>query len=166
MLETCLPHVYRFALHILADHDMAQDVAQEVMLRAWRNRNRLQHLDAGTVWLFKITANLCTDQIRRRQRYAKCQEMLLNEPVSNEQSATQQLIEQENIERVKQMMAELPLTRRQVLYLHAFERLKHEQIARVLNMTIGSVKVTLSQARRSMREKLAQADQVQKVLVR
>src|SRR5205823_15077281 len=64
-LEAWVPRVYRFALRLSNDPDAADDLTQETFLRAWRQRDRLRDQRAARVWLFRITANLWRDHLRR-----------------------------------------------------------------------------------------------------
>src|SRR5690348_5337242 len=65
ILEEWVPRVYRFALRLSNDLHTAEDLAQETFLRAWRHRERLRDKRAARVWLFRITANIWRDQLRR-----------------------------------------------------------------------------------------------------
>lgn len=159
MLETYLPVVYRFALRVLRDEHVAEDVAQECMLRAWRHRKKLRDPNVGRVWLLRITANLCRDHGRRKQRRGGTTVSLDCEPSSLKPHVDATLQKREELERVMTEIDNLSPKRRQVLYLHAIEQLSHDEIATVLSMTNGSVRSTLAQARRALRERLAELDQ-------
>src|SRR5437870_4817326 len=65
LLEEWVPRVYRFALRLSDDPHAAEDLTQETFLRAWRQRRRLRDERKAGVWLFRITANLWRDQLRR-----------------------------------------------------------------------------------------------------
>ena len=67
LLEEWAPRVYRFALRLCNDPHIAEDLAQETFLRAWRHRGRLRDERVARVWLFRITANLWRDQLRRNR---------------------------------------------------------------------------------------------------
>jgi RNA polymerase sigma-70 factor (ECF subfamily) len=153
ILEAHLPHVYRFAYHMLADHHTAQDIAQETMLRAWRHHDSLQDTDNARPWLLKIAANLCRDHLRRSQHPASRTRPIQEQdhPNSLDIPHDSPLIQSEQTEQLLNMMRQLSQRKRQVLYLHAFEQLDHDQIASVLRISSNSVRVNLSQARQDMR---------------
>src|SRR5438067_2836878 len=65
LLDEWVPRVYRFALRLCRDRHAAEDLTQETFLRAWRRRGRLRDERAARAWLFRITANLWRDQVRR-----------------------------------------------------------------------------------------------------
>ena len=69
-----LLRVYRFAMHLCGDQHLAEDLAQEAMLRAVRNVGRLNDPLALKVWLLRIVENLWRDWCRSRRRHP-CQSL-------------------------------------------------------------------------------------------
>ncbi len=67
LLAQFVNHVYRFALRLTGNPHEAEDLTQDVMLRALRSARRLRDLAAARVWLFRITVNLWNDRLRRRR---------------------------------------------------------------------------------------------------
>lgn len=146
-----LPHVYRFALRLTAHRQLAEDLAQETMLRAVRNAEQAESVDRLRVWLFRILVNLWTDHLRREGRRAVTG--LMEDPVV---SATPEapLLVAEQRERVLKAIDSLPEKQRAVLYLFAVEELPLADIARVLGLQPGTVRVNLFHARKAMIKKL------------
>ena len=68
-LEEWMPRIFRFALRLTSDLHKAEDLAQETMLRAWRQRKSLRDFQSSRVWLFRIATNLwavsCVADARR-----------------------------------------------------------------------------------------------------
>jgi RNA polymerase sigma-70 factor (ECF subfamily) len=127
-------------------------VAQETMLLAWRHRHRLRDENAGRLWLLKITANLCRDH-RRRARHAVSKSGPIPQQQTSHEAASDLHAElNDELRQVRQMMNKLPRRCRDVLYLHAFEQLNHNEIAAVFHTTTNSVRVSLSRARQKMRK--------------
>ena len=159
ILEEWVPRVYRFALRLSNDPHTAEDLAQETFLRAWRHRNRLREERATRVWLFRITANLWRDQLRRtRSPVARAGSLedhagleLANTSMS---PVLRQVAEKEELSRALNAMNALPPRQREILYLSACEGLASSEIAVVLGITASAVKASLSLARKSMRHLL------------
>ena len=62
-----VPRLHGHALRVLGDRAEAEDVAQEAMLRLWRQAPKWRRGEAKvTTWLYRVVANLCTDRLRRR----------------------------------------------------------------------------------------------------
>src|SRR5712692_6946834 len=79
LLEEYVPRVYRFALRLTNNPHAAEDLTQETMLRAWRGRWLLRNPQTFRVWLFRITANLWRDQLRRgRLTVARAEQLPLD----------------------------------------------------------------------------------------
>lgn len=155
-IDQYLPDVYRFAVYMLRDHHVAQDVAQETMLRAWKRRRELRQVNRPKAWLLRVTANLCRDHVRRRKSSIFNTETLLIDPTDGGGEPWFAILQQESCESLEEMIQELSPRERSVLYLSAFEQLSNPEIANVLALTVGSVKVALSRARHSIRKAILQ----------
>jgi RNA polymerase sigma-70 factor (ECF subfamily) len=155
ILEEWVPRVYRFALRLSNDHDTAEDLAQETFLRAWRHRERLRDKRAARVWLFRITANLWRDQLRRTRSPVGRASPLADDAGVADTSAIPALrlvSEKEELTQALEAMNNLPPRQRHVLYLSACEGMASKEIAWVLDITANAVKANLSLARKSMRQ--------------
>ena len=144
--------VYRFAFHFLRNHQAAEDVAQEAMLRAWKNRESLKKVTSARSWLLRITSNLCRDYLRREaikptQNVARPNE-LLQRPSTFDSESNEQL------DQIKRAIDALPVDYRQVVYLASIEGLTINQIAEITGDRAGTVKVRLSRARAKLRRLL------------
>lgn len=153
-LDEHTQRVWRFALRLTGNVHQAEDLSQEVLLRAWRHRWRLRDPHRACVWLFRITVNLWRDQARRNSRRAGCVSWpAVDQPAANV-TPVQGLIDQEDVRQALAAMDELPSRQREVLYLHACEALTLAEIASVLGISTEAVKASLSLARKTMRRKL------------
>jgi RNA polymerase sigma-70 factor (ECF subfamily) len=151
LLEEHLPRVYRFALRMTRDAHQAEDVAQETMLRAWRNRRRLRAAEAQRVWLFQIAANVWRDRLQRDKRLTEQIYEYDEVADTTARSPGRQLSDEEDAQQAVAAMDRLPARQREVLYLHACEELSIAEIAQVLAITPGAAKASLSLARKQMR---------------
>ncbi len=158
LLAQMVPRVYRFALRLTGDAHAAEELAQETFLRAWRNRHRLRDVEAARSWLFRIAVNLWRDGQRRRKLGGGRPVSLTDQDVlSCGPRPDQAIAEQEEVRLVIERMDSLPARQRQVLYLHAIEEMKHDEIGRVLGIRGEAVKASLSLARKTMRRELKEA---------
>jgi RNA polymerase sigma factor (sigma-70 family) len=154
LLEDWAPRVYRFALRLCDDPHAAEDLTQETFLRAWRHRARLRDERAAGAWLFRITANIWRDQLRRgRLRVAQAGPLEDDEP-SRVHPPAHMAAAREGLSRALEAMAELPPRQREVLYLSACEGIPTAEIGEILGLSADAVKANLSLARKWMRERL------------
>ncbi len=155
--NTVLPvknKIFRFALRFLGDEEEAKDVVQEVFMRVWNGRENMTEVKNWEAWCMKITRNLSLDRIRSGSR-ARSQPLestahLQYDALSPHESAENQ----ENMQRIHQLMSALPEKQRQVMHLRDVEGYSYNEICEILEIDMNQVKVTLFRARNAVREKL------------
>ncbi len=154
LLEEWAPRVYRFALRLSNDPHAAEDLTQETFLRAWRQRDRLRDLAAARVWLFRITANLWRDQLRRGRSPVARAGPLTDTQADFARPPERLAAGREELARALDAMNALPPRQREVLHLGACEGLGPAEIAEVLGISADAAKANLSLARKRMRQLL------------
>jgi RNA polymerase sigma-70 factor, ECF subfamily len=145
---------------MLGTHSDAEDIAQQVFLRVWRNAKRYVPRAKFTTWLLKITRNLVFNELRRRSRHP--QVPLQSEPEEEERPLKDEhavapdasLLEQELQEAVDAAIAKLPETQRMAVILRRYEELSYEEIAETLEQSVSAVKSLLFRARTELRASL------------
>jgi len=150
-IEAHVGNVYRYALRLVGRADMAEDLAQETMLRGWRNWRKLRDPRAARVWLLRIATNLWNDELRRAKFRTQS---LPADPPCPRPLTTVASDERENVRIAMAAMDELPPRQRQVLYLTTCESLTHSDVATILQISESAVKANLSLARKEMRRRL------------
>lgn len=156
--------VYALSYQLTGNYDDAQELAQEVFVRAYRALETFRgEADFGT-WLHRITVNLYLNMKKRR---SSAELVSLDEPVdtgdgevSREIAATtgdplEALEEREFREMLEGALAELTPEQRAVLVLREVEGYSYEEIARLLGLSLGTVKSRLNRARESLKKKLS-----------
>ena len=142
--------LYRFLLRMTGDRELAADLTQEAIVRAWRRRKSLREQQARRVWLFRIAVNLCKDARRRRSATQTTSVDLDGQPAclaSPDELASQR--EQER--RVREALDALPPRQRETMHLHIFEQLAPREIAVVLDLDANAVRSNLAAARKRLR---------------
>jgi RNA polymerase sigma-70 factor (ECF subfamily) len=147
--------VYGVALRMLADAAEAEDVAQEVFVRAYRSVARFRGESRLMTWLYAITARLCLNRLgaseRRRPRQG---EEALVRLASAEPGPAARAARAELEQALERAIAELPADRRIVVVLRDLEGLSYEEIAESLDLEPGTVRSRLHRARADLRDKL------------
>ena len=143
--------VYRYALRLAGRPEVAEDLTQETLLRAWQHRHALRDERAARLWLLRVAQNLWTDQLRRQKFRPETmtQELPCPRPLPTDEGD-----KREAVALALAAMDELPPRQRQVLYLVSCEELTHEEVGNVLQIPVGAVKSNLSLARKEMRRRL------------
>lgn len=153
--------VYNTTYRMLGNREDAGDLAQETFIRVYQNLDRFKEKANFSTWLFRITTNLCRDQLRKRKREPATssltnsgdgeQEILIPD---NQYSPEKVSIEQERKREIQNQLGKLPLEQREILILRDIQDFSYHQIAEILKISPGTVKSRLSRARRSLRDKL------------
>ena len=139
----------------------AQDIAQQVFLRIWRNAKRYKPDAKFTTYLFTILRNLVFNETRRRTRKKEVSsderedEYHLQSEAPAEERPDAGLLQAELQRAVDAAIAALPETQRLAVVLRRYEDMPYEEIAVVLGLTVPAVKSLLFRARTTLRESLA-----------
>lgn len=142
--------VFRFAYLLLGDPDDAQDVAQEVFLRAWKYIRRFDASRPFRPWLLSITSNLASNWRRSAGRYVSA----LTRAFRNESAPAS--IEEKNTQRIQanelwEAVQTLKMADQQIVYLRYFLDLSVAETAEALQVAEGTVKSRLSRALEKLR---------------
>ena len=155
-LVTMYQHrVFGVALRMLGSAAEAQDAAQEAFLRAHRGLAGFRGDAKLSTWLYAITSRLCLNRLasgeRRLVRHGE--ETLLR--LADEGRQPDAALERSELEAaLHRAIAELPEERRIVVVLRDLEGLSYEEIAKVLDLELGTVRSRLHRARADLKDKL------------
>ncbi|MEP6698663.1 MAG: sigma-70 family RNA polymerase sigma factor [Verrucomicrobiota bacterium] len=149
------------AVRMLGNNSDAEDIAQQVFVRVWKNAQRYVPRAKFTTWLLKITRNLVFNEWRRQSRHPQSSlEGDLEQaerPFKDEQThpPDASLLEKELQSAIDAAIAQLPETQRLALVLRRYEELSYEEIAEVLDQSVPAVKSLLFRARTELRTRLS-----------
>ena len=139
--------VYGVALRIVRNHGMADDVAQEAFLKAWRSLDRFELGRPFGPWVCRIAANLAVNHVRS----PRAREEGLPEGYAETKAAGPgplgALLDTEATRVLDAAMAELPREQRAVLVMRAVEEMSYAEIAEALGISPGTVMSRLYRAR-------------------
>jgi len=151
--------VYRY----VGDRTKAKDLAQEVFIRVWRAANRYEPKAKFTTWIYRITANLCLNELRSIKGKKLVQleaeeEDRLDTNFETHSGASQSpedlLLAEERSRQVSEALQSLPENQRMALILKRYDNLSYDEIAKVLGCSISAVESLLVRAKRNLQEKL------------
>lgn len=153
------PSVLHFAYSRLGQRSEAEDVFQEVFVRAFRSQSLLKDPGKVKAWLLTVTANLCRDRMRwwKRQLQRVATHAIPEAPDPSGNPAASVIAHEEHQELFRQILA-LAATDRDVIILHYLDDLSLREIAKVLTCTEQVVKSRLHRARVHLRQRIAQKE--------
>lgn len=150
---------------ILHDYERSVDICQETFIRVFRNAHRYKGKYQFSTWLYRIATNLAIDELRRRQRKGRFflynvmdlfsrDERPMPLPDFRQSPDLTYDIKQKRI-KLKTAIDSLPEKYRLAFILKEVQDLSYEETARVLNISLGTVKSRIHRAKLLLRQKLA-----------
>lgn len=157
--ELHLNEIYRYIFFQVNDHDETEDLTAKVFLEAWENLTR-QHPDQKIknirAWIYRIARNKVIDYYRTR----KPQEPIENNQHEKLQSAWLEkeldalFVSQKLAEKVQQ----LPTNYQEVIILRFINQMSHTEVAEIMGITEGHVRVLQHRALQQMREEISEVN--------
>ena len=161
LVERYQRRVYAVAYGIVRNRDDAWDIAQEAFVKAYRNLTRFQGNSGFYTWLYRITYNLCIDNMRARSRRSFVEidsSRMLQAAVAKEAPMethpAKTADRRELAEQIEKALNQLSEKHRAIIVLREIEGLSYEEIADVLKVSKGTVMSRLFHARRKLQDLL------------
>jgi RNA polymerase sigma-70 factor (ECF subfamily) len=156
ILEELMAHkerVFLICLGFSRNTADAEDLAQEVYLKAYKNIHTVKELELSKYWLIKIAKNTCLDFGRKRRPYQLSlpESEIKQSDSSNPES---QMISREKLRSLKRTIQKLPKKQREVFVLREYGDLSYKEIAEVMKINKGTVMSRLIRARRGIRNQM------------
>jgi RNA polymerase sigma-70 factor, ECF subfamily len=155
--------VYSFSMKVCGHPEDAEDTMQEVLFRSLKHLSKIQDPKALSVWLYTVTRNRCW-RMRRKQngsgRNVSLDDLMPDDSelarLLEDASATPEsnAVQGEQHEMLQRAVLKIPVQSRLVLVLHDMEELTTEEVAQVLGLKSGTVRVRLHRARLAVRKEM------------
>lgn len=146
--------VYRLCYRFVSNHEDANDLSQDVFLRAFRALHRFRGDATLGTWLHRIAVNVCLSRVSVKSPRT--------EPLDAErhvdhrrEPAPEMLVREERAERVRTALAQLPEKQRAALILRVYEEMTHPEIAATLGTSVGASKANVFHALRNLKRLLS-----------
>ena len=152
--------LYGVALRLAPSLEMAEDLTQETLLRAWRDFGQLGDHMAVYAWLLKILNRVVSDHYRRNGRrhqlapVVTTEDRVLSEHPCAAPGPYEQALKSQSDAHVMAAIQALPDSFRQVILLRDFEGFSYQDIGQIMDLAPGTVMSRLSRGRRLLAERL------------
>ncbi|MGC1389457.1 MAG: RNA polymerase sigma factor [Bacteroidales bacterium] len=145
-------NLYGYAFRILRNQEEAEDAVQEIFIKLWNLGNKLDTYESVAALATTMIKNYCIDQIRKRKYYAQGDSV--NQDFQNAANASPyELMEKRESEDIlHHIIDQLPEIYKDVIKFREIEGLSYEEIAFKTEQNINTLRVTLSRARKMIRE--------------
>lgn len=142
--------IFRFVRAHTRDTSEAEDLTQEVFIRAYKHRERLADIGNVRAWLFQVAVNICRDFARKKQRHPLV--YLRDVPdVMSVKAAEDEAEHRETNRNLMNMVLRLPTKFKEVILLYYVEDCSIPQIGWMLQIPASTVKTRLHRARNQLR---------------
>jgi RNA polymerase sigma-70 factor (ECF subfamily) len=146
--------LYRLAKRLLVSREEAEDATQEILLKLWSKNDSIGDYKNVEAFAMTMTKNFCLDRLKSKQAGNL---KLVHSNYQEKGSLLQKQIEaKDSVNWVQKIMEELPEQQKLVLQLRDVEEYDFDEIGEMLDMQPTAIRVALSRARKTIREKLEQ----------
>lgn len=145
--------LYRYALSIVFDVELAKDIVQEVFLKVWTKREELQKIKNKEAWCVRITRNLALDKLKAANRKNVDLGYAANHFVGDANPAIQ-TEENDLIAAIYEAMKDLSLQQKEIFRLRDLLGYTNKEIKELMDLKDSQVKVNLFRARQKIKAKL------------
>ena len=146
--------MFRIARRLLVSTEEAEDATQEVILKLWRSRHKFPDYKNPEAYAITMIKNWCLDQLK--SKHAQNLKMIHTNYEDHSQSLQKSLEVNDSFRWVEFHMDTLPTNQKLILQLRDIEHFEFSEIADMLDMNETAIRVSLSRARKIIREKLIQ----------
>jgi RNA polymerase sigma factor (sigma-70 family) len=148
-----LPRLLALATRMLGDRMEAEDVAQEVFVRIWKQASRWKEREARfDTWVHRVALNLCYDRLRGRREDPHAESPDEVDPAALPEAA---LETRARDQRVREALAALPARQREALVLNYYQEMSNIDAAALMGISVDALESLLARARRNLRAQLA-----------
>jgi RNA polymerase sigma-70 factor (ECF subfamily) len=145
--------IYALCWRMLADKDSAEDVCQEVFVVLWQKIDQFHGKSKFSTWLHSVATNVILGHLRKHKHWLQRVFSIEQAEVNIAEPKTL-LVDDSTLNLLDQHIVELPERARLVFVLFAVEGYRHEEIAQLLKMAVGSSKSHYHRARQLLKDSL------------
>jgi len=144
--------VFRLAKRLLVSTEEAEDATQELYFKLWKNKEKLQDYNSVEAFAMTMTKNYCFDRLKSKQATNL---KLVHSNYEEKGTSLQKRIElNDSVSLVHKLIEHLPEQQKIIIQLRDIEEYEFEEIAEMLQINPTAVRVSLSRARKTIREQL------------
>jgi len=144
--------LYRFAYRLLNNSMDSEDMVQEVMLKLWARRDKLEEYKSIEAFAMIVIKNMCLDKMKAKGYLTDELDEHTNETDGHSPHKSLELAD--SSDKVKAIINDLPEHQKMIIHLRDIEGYEFEEIAEIMQMSLNTIRVNLSRARKKVRKTL------------
>lgn len=141
--------LYRVAFYILESKFEAEDAVQDLYIKLWKNKDKLENIQNPKAYSITLIKNICIDKIRRTKNK---QEVDLSENIIANSDIENDIESKEILTKMIKAIERLPQSQRDVLQMKIIEDMSYDEISQKTGMNNLTLRSLLSQARKKIKE--------------
>ena len=142
--------LFRLAKRLLVSTEEAEDAIQEVLVKLWTKNDGLELYNSIEAFAMTMTKNYCLDQLKSKR--AQNLRIVHSNFTDRQAGLLQQLEDQDSLNWVEKIVNELPEQQKLIVQMRDVEQYEFKEIAKILEMNETAIRVSLSRARKTIRE--------------
>ena len=144
--------MYRLALRLLSSKEAAQDATQEVILKLWTRKEKIKDYANVEAFAMTSTKNYCLDELKAKRNNNL---RIVHQNYENHDISLQREVElSDEMSWLTKIVEELPSQQKLIFQLRDIEQYDYEEIEKIMGMNPTAIRVSLSRARKAIRESL------------
>lgn len=163
IIEVYQPIIYNISYRFAGNADDAADMAQEVFLKMFKNINTFQFKSKLSTWIYRVATNTCLDMVKRKSRQASAYSIddgieddegnVTVGEVADAGPTPDEVVEQYEVrDIVNSAISQLSEDYKTVIILRDVQGLPYDEIAEIVDCSVGTVKSRISRGRKNLRE--------------
>lgn len=144
--------LFRIAKRLLVSHEEAQDAVQEVVLKLWIQKDKMIYYTNVEAFAVTMTKNYCLDRLKSKQ--ATNLQLIHSNYRDQHERLAKKIEARDSVSHLNRLMEQLPVQQKMIVQLRDIEQLEFAQIAEIMSMTEGAIRVALSRGRTTLKEAL------------
>lgn len=160
--------VFNLCFQMLRDYEESLDLSQDIFVKLYHSIKDYRKQAKFSTYLYRITVNFCKNKLKFLERVRKKNAFSLDDPIKTDNGEIKRevadtnptprevLAQKEKLKKITDAISSLKMEYKEIIILREMENLAYEEIARILNVGIGTVKSRLNRARMALRDKLRQ----------
>lgn len=157
LIEPFKDKVFRLAKRLLVSKEEAQDATQDILVKLWDKKNGLEQYKNVEALAMTMTKNYCLDQLKSKR--ASNLKIVHTNFTDREAGLDRKIEDQDSWSWVEKTINDLPEQQRLIIQMRDIEQYDFEEISKMLDMNETAVRVALSRARKTIREKMTKTHQ-------
>jgi RNA polymerase sigma factor (sigma-70 family) len=145
--------LYGFFYRLTGERTLSEDLVQQVFYRIMKYRHTYQDEGKFSAWMYHLARRVLADHFRRHKPTAILEPEELDRVPDDASDAVEQTARADDLRLMQKAFHLLPVDEREILTLHRFQHLAHQEIARLLDCSVSAAKVRLHRALKTLRDK-------------